>query len=70
MISSLQVNKKVETGLIIRKDTVFSKMQRIWNTIFFKEEISMLKKIEKYLLRPQKQMKNVIIPKQISIDKQ
>ena len=69
MISSMQVNEKIETGLIIRKDNVFSKIQRIWDTIFFKEEISILKKIEKYLIKPQKQMKNIIIPKQMKIDK-
>ncbi len=69
MISSMQAGKKIETGLIIRKENVFSKIQRIWDTIFFKEEISILKKIEKYLIKPQKQMKNIIIPKQISIDK-
>ena len=69
MISSMQTSKKIETGLIIRKDNIFSKMQRIWNTIFFKEEICMLKKIEKYLLKPQRQIKNIIIPKNISIDK-
>lgn len=69
MISSMQTSKKVETGLIIRKDTIFSKMQRIWNTIFFKEELSMLKKIDKYLIKPQKRIKNIIIPTIKNIDK-
>ncbi len=69
MISSIQTNKIIETGLIIRKDTLFSKVQRIWNTIFFKEEISIKKKIEKYLIKPQKQIKNIIIPQNIHIDK-
>ena len=69
MISSMQTNKKIETGLIVRKDNIFSKMQRIWNTIFFKEEISMLKKIEKYLIKPQKKIKNVIIPKGLDSSK-
>ena len=69
MISSIKTKKTLETGLIIRRDNFFSKMQRIWDTIFFKEEISILKKIEKYLIAPQKQMKNIIIPKQIIVDK-
>lgn len=66
MIPSLKTNKRVETGLIIRKETVFSKMQRIWNTIFFKEEISILQKIEKYLLKSNKPNGKIIIPKEIN----
>lgn len=65
MRTSLQTNKKVETGLILRKDTMLSKVQRFLNTILYKEEISILQKIEKYLIKTHRPIGNVVIPKEI-----
>lgn len=65
MKKSIQTDKKIETGLIIRKETIFAKVKRIWNILLYKEERNFFQKIEKYLIK-NKAPKNIIIPQAIS----
>ena len=65
MKKSMQGNHKIETGLIVRKETVFSKMKRIWNILLYKEEANFFQKIEKYMLKNRKPKGKIIIPQEI-----
>ena len=69
MKKSMQVNHKIETGLIVRKETVFSKMKRIWNILLYKEEANFFQKIEKYMLKNRKPKGKIIIPQEIQKEK-
>ena len=69
MKKSMQGNHKIETGLIVRKETVFSKMKRIWNILLYKEEANFFQKIEKYMLKNRKTKGKIIIPQEIQKEK-
>ena len=65
----MQGNHKIETGLIVRKETVFSKMKRIWNILLYKEEANFFQKVEKYMLKNRKPKGEIIIPQEIQKEK-
>lgn len=65
MKESIQGDHKIETGLIVRKETVFSKMKRLWNILLYKEEANFFQKIEKYVLKNNKPKGKIIIPQEI-----
>ena len=65
----MQGKQKIETGLIVRKETVFSKMKRIWNILLYKEEANFFQKIEKYMLKNRKPKGKIIIPQEIQKEK-
>ena len=69
MKKSMQGKQKIETGLIVRKETVFSKMKRIWNILLYKEEANFFQKIEKYMLKNRKPKGKIIIPQEIQKEK-
>lgn len=69
MKKSMQGNHKIETGLIVRKETVFSKMKRIWNILLYKEEANFFQKVEKYMLKNRKPKGEIIIPQEIQKEK-
>ena len=62
MKKSMQTNQKIEMGLIIREDNIFSKIKRFWNIVLYKEEISFIEKIQKYVINNKPKGK-IIIPK-------
>ena len=62
------MGKKVETGLIIVKDDIFSKMRRRLFAIFFKEENKLIEKLRE-IQKPRNIVSGkVIIPKEIRIE--
>lgn len=61
---------KMETGLIVRKDDVFSKIRRRLFTLFYPKEAKMLKKIGE-IERPRNVVTGkVIIPREIKITRE
>lgn len=59
------MKKKLETGLIVRKEDVFSKIRRRLFSLFYYKEASLLKKIEE-LEKPRNIVNGqIIIPKEI-----
>lgn len=65
MKRSLQTDQKIETGLIVRKETIFAKAKRLWNILLYKEERNFFQKIEKYIIK-NKPKEKVIIPQAIT----
>lgn len=63
------MGKKIETGLIIVKEDIFSKIRKNLFAIFFKKENELLNKIYE-IEKPRNVVHGkVIIPKEISINK-
>lgn len=63
------MGKKVETGLIIVKEDIFSRIRKNLFAIFFKKENELLNKIYE-IEKPRNVVHGkVIIPKEISINK-
>ena len=63
------MGKKIETGLIIVKEDVFSRIRKNLFAIFFKKENELLNKIYE-IEKPQNVVRGkVIIPKEMSINK-
>ena len=63
------MGEKVETGLIIVKEDVFSRIRKNLFAIFFKKENELLNKIYE-IEKPRNVVRGkVIIPKEISINK-
>ena len=63
------MGKKIETGLIIVKEDIFSKIRKNLFAIFFKKENELLNKIYE-MEKPRNVVHGkVIIPKEISINK-
>jgi len=63
------MSKKIETGLIIVKEDIFSKIRKNLFAIFFKKENELLNKLYE-IEQPRNVVRGkVIIPKEISIDK-
>ncbi len=69
MKNEVKTNKKVEEGLIIRKNNIFSKFKRLWNIIFFKEEANFFQKFEKYVIKNRKIKKEIIVPQNMNLKK-
>ena len=63
------MGKKIETGLIIVKEDIFSRIRKNLFAIFFKKENELLNKIYE-IEKPRNVVRGkVIIPKEISINK-
>ena len=58
------MKKKLETGLIVSKNNLYTKIKRFFFTIFFQKEAKALKKIEK-LQNSKKHSQKIIIPEDI-----
>ncbi len=65
MKKSMEINQKMEMGLIVRDKNIFSRMKRFWNIVCYKEELNFLQKIEKYVLKNKPKGK-IIIPETIN----
>ena len=63
------MSKKIETGLIIVKEDIFSKIRKNLFAIFFKKENELLNKLYEIEQPRNVVCGKVIIPKEISIDK-
>jgi hypothetical protein len=59
------MRKKVETGLILVKEDIFTKIRRNLFSIFFSEEMEILEKIRDLEKPKNKVTGKVIIPKEI-----
>ena len=60
---------KLETGLIIRKETKFDKIRKILTRIFFKEEYFLEMQLEELLHRKSVNISKIVIPKEIGKNK-
>ena len=60
---------KLETGLIIRKETKFDKIRKILTRIFFKEEYFLEMQLEELLQRKSVNISKIVIPKEIGKNK-
>ncbi len=63
------MSKEIETSLIIRKETNFDKIRKIIYQIFFKEEYLLNMKINHIIKTNKPNPKNIVIPKEIKIEK-
>lgn len=63
------MSKKIETGLIIVKEDIFSRIRKNLFAIFFKKENELLNKLYEIEKHRNVVCGKVIIPKEISINK-
>lgn len=61
------MSKKLETGLIIVKDDVFTKIRRNIFSIFFKKESKLMDEIYKLETPQNKITGKIVIPKEIKL---
>ena len=63
------MSKVLETGLIIRKETSIEKLRRILYRVFFKEEYFLEMEINNIIKSNKPNPRNIVIPKEIKIEK-
>lgn len=61
------MNKKIETGLIVVKDDIFTKMRKSLFSFFFGEENKLLDMVYEMERPRNKTNGNIIIPKEIKL---
>ena len=59
------MSKVVETGLILKKETIFDKLRKNLFMLFFQEEYMLMKQIDEFLMPKSINVSKIIIPTEI-----